>query len=338
MVLRFKVGSVYFLNQKNVTYSYRLIGSSQGWSNANKSTDITFDNLSPGTYTLAIKGKGEAMAWSEPSELLIFTVETPFWLSLWFYAIIVIVIVVLVLVLIKLRTQQLKMRNKALEDYAAEKNREIKAKNLVLEDQYLEKEALLQEIHHRVKNNLQIIISLLRLQQRRVEDQASQEVLNQSIGRIKTMSLIHQNLYQTDNLARTNFKTYLNQLMEHIMANFQNISEIDYELEGDEIELGTESAIPLALIAHEWVNNIYKHAFPNKKGRVNIQLQHQGLFLCMTIADNGIGISKTEFMASKKSLGAKIIRTLSSQLDADLNIERIPEGGTELSLKLKVKG
>mgnify|MGYP003883771185 FL=1 len=335
--VRFKIGSVYFLDQKNIEYSYKLVGGARGWSDANRSTDITFNNLSPGNYSLRLRGRDKCGNWSESRQLLEFAIETPFWLSKWFYAVMSALLLSSVIGAIRWRTQRLNQRNRELEDYAAARTREVKEQNLLLEDQYREKEALLQEVHHRVKNNLQIIISLLRLQLRRVSDDTSQEVLNQSIGRIKTMSLIHQSLYQTDNLAKTNFKTYLKELMGHIMSNFEEVSQIEYILEGDDIELGTETAIPLALIAHEWVNNIYKHAFPSKKGLIGIHLIKQGDAMKMEITDNGIGISKDEFMASKSSLGAKIIRTLSSQLNAELEIERRLEGGTALTLNLMIK-
>lgn len=203
------------------------------------------------------------------------------------------------------------------------------------DQQNKEKEALLQEIHHRVKNNLQIIISLLRLQHRRVEDKEGQRVLEESMGRIKTMSLIHQNLYQSENLGETGFKTYLEELMGHIMSNFQDVSDIKFELKGLNFYLDTEKSIPLALIAHEWVNNIYKHAFPNNKGSVTINLLEEEGSYKIQIADDGVGISKEELMASKTSLGAKIIRTLSRQIDAVLDVDRRDEGGTLLQLTLK---
>lgn len=203
------------------------------------------------------------------------------------------------------------------------------------DQQNKEKEALLQEIHHRVKNNLQIIISLLRLQHRRVTDPEGQKVLEQSIGRIKTMSLIHENLYQSENFAETGFKTYLEELMGHIMSNFEGVSDIKFELKGFNFKLGTEKAIPLALIAHEWVNNIYKHAFPNNKGNVVINLVEEESSYRMQITDDGVGISKDELMASKTSLGAKIIRSLSRQIDAALDVYRRKEGGTMLELTLK---
>ncbi|MFY0673402.1 MAG: tetratricopeptide repeat protein [Bacteroidia bacterium] len=206
-----------------------------------------------------------------------------------------------------------------------------RAKKLV-EKQHSEKEVLLQEIHHRVKNNLSVIISMLRLQLRRVKDESGQKVLEQSIGRIKTMSLIHQNLYQSENLAHTNFKEYLQELMEQIMSSFQNVSDITYSMEGDELKFQTETSIPLALISFEWVNNIYKHAFDNKKGHISIIMKENEKDYKLSIIDNGKGISKEEFMASKDSLGAKIIRTLSKQVGAKLFIERRPEGGTELKL------
>ncbi|MGB0430810.1 MAG: tetratricopeptide repeat protein, partial [Bacteroidia bacterium] len=209
-----------------------------------------------------------------------------------------------------------------------------RAKKLV-DQQHHEKEVLLQEIHHRVKNNLSVIISMLRLQLRRVKDESGQKVLEQSIGRIKTMSLIHQNLYQSDNLAYTNFKVYLQELMDQVMSSFQNVSDIEYKLEGDELKLNTETAIPLALISFEWVNNIYKHAFDDKKGNVNIRLSEIEKSYELAISDNGKGISKEEFMASKDSLGAKIIRTLAAQVEAELFIEKLKEGGTELKLVIK---
>lgn len=333
--LRFKVGAIYYEKSNQLSYSFLLKGSDNTWSDANASTDITFNDLAPGNYELILKARDAQNDWGQDQLLLAFEITTPFWLNWIFQLSMGLVFVLLLVAVFKWRTSRLQAINLRLEQYATEKTREIKIQNEQLEQGNRDKEALLQEIHHRVKNNLQIIISLLSLQLRRVEDDSGKQVLEQSIGRIKTMSLIHQNLYQTENFSETGFKAYLEELMGHMMSNFRDISEIEYEIKGQNFRLGTEKAIPMALIAHEWVNNIYKHAFPDKKGRIEIKLKEEEGICTMQISDDGVGISKADFMASKNSLGAKIIKSLSRQIDADLDIYSPNEGGTQIELKLK---
>ncbi|MFY0673404.1 MAG: hypothetical protein JXQ87_08360 [Bacteroidia bacterium] len=329
--LRFKVSTIYFSEKEGLNYSYYLNDGNK-WSSASSSSDITFNNILPGEYTLKVRAKSTYGAWSKAQVLYSFSIDVPFWRTWWFVLGSILLVIISIVILISTRTKRLKQQNTKLEAYAKSKTKEVITQNQLLEQQNQEKEILLQEIHHRVKNNLQVIISLLRLQQRRVDNDSSKKVLDQSIGRIKTMSLIHQNLYQSESLAHTNFKEYLQGLMEQVMSSFKNVADIKYSLKGDELKLQTEVSIPLALISFEWVNNIYKHAFSSKKGEIIINLHESDVDYVLSIADNGKGISRDEFFSNKGSLGAKIIRTLAKQISANLLINRLDTGGTELKL------
>jgi len=195
----------------------------------------------------------------------------------------------------------------------------VKQQTKELEVSLEEKEVLLKEVHHRVKNNLQIVISLLDLQVASIKNAQNREILAQSKSRVYSMSLIHQKLYQSDNFARVNMKSYLEELFVYVQSSYHNIAkEVNYISVVDDKELSLNQAVPLGLIVNELLTNSFKYGLQNKEGNiVKISLVFNANNVVLEIADSGLGFDeKEQEQGVKKSLGLFLVKSLSKQLRA----------------------
>ena len=197
-----------------------------------------------------------------------------------------------------------------------------KGKNILLEQQNTEKEFLLKEIHHRVKNNLGIVSSLLDLQAAKMQDPNAIEAIEESRNRVYSMSMIHQKLYQGKNLSSIEMKDYFINLSKHILDSYgvEKLIEFDYDV--DDIELDVDSAIPLGLIVNELLTNSFKHAFPDgKKGYIKIMFQKEGNDkFVLEVLDDGIGSDNKNSAQPGTGFGTLLIDLLVKQLDGSLSI------------------
>ena len=196
-----------------------------------------------------------------------------------------------------------------------------------------EKEVLLSEIHHRVKNNMEIVSSLLELQSADLADERALQLLRSSQNRIKSMALIHETLYQSEDLARVDFGDYLRTLVADLY-NLYGVSPdaIEVKLEVDHILLGIDSAIPTGLIINELVSNSLKHAFPaDRHGEINIafRLDDDSQYR-LTVSDNGVGLSEDMDFRDTKSLGLRLVNALAAQLRGTVEVDR--SSGTEFNI------
>ncbi|MEO8513026.1 MAG: histidine kinase dimerization/phosphoacceptor domain -containing protein [Ignavibacteria bacterium] len=198
-----------------------------------------------------------------------------------------------------------------------------------------EKEVMIKEIHHRVKNNLQIVSSLLRLQADKIKDKTVVAYFNQSEQRIKSMALIHQQLYQTKDLSRINFREYLNELCSYLLfANDSTPGRINIKIDAQELYLGIDTALPCGLIINELFTNAIKYAFPDdRNGIILIKLyKDTDDKYHLMIKDNGIGATNLDFKKTA-SLGMELVNTLIDQLEGDFSITI--DNGTEINLSFK---
>jgi PAS domain S-box-containing protein len=196
-----------------------------------------------------------------------------------------------------------------------------------------EKEVLLREIHHRVKNNLQIIASLLNLQECG-DDKGANDILSESMGRVKTMATIHEKLYESPSLSEINFKEFTEKLVYDILYSYgiqKNLIKTNLIIE--DINLNIDTAIPLGLIINELVTNIVKYAFPNSKGIITIKLNSLPEHMELTIADDGIGFPKDVNMKNIDTLGLELVKNLVNQLEGNLILNR--KNGTEFKITFK---
>jgi PAS domain S-box-containing protein len=191
-----------------------------------------------------------------------------------------------------------------------------------------EKEILLKEIHHRVKNNLQIVSSLLNLQSLSVPDKEVSKFFTASRNRIHSMSLVHEKLYQSENLSRIDFKEYIKDLTMYLFDSYDvDTEKIRPVFSLQKVTYSVDIAIPCALIVHELVSNALQHAFPeNRKGTITISLKEDAGISNLTIQDDGIGISQATEQDNDKVLGIQLVNMLSDQLNGSITVQR--SGGT----------
>jgi len=186
-----------------------------------------------------------------------------------------------------------------------------------------EKELLLREVHHRVKNNLQIISSLLKLQSRYVGEKSIQNVLDDIENRLQSMALIHEKLYQSKDLSRIDLKSYLDSLVSHLFQVVGTDStRITLKKSVQQIELGVEIALPCGLILNELVSNCLKHAFPGGgQGEIQISVKSVEGKIELMVADNGIGTPISTDISNVKTLGLRLVHALVNQLHGELTID-----------------
>ena len=211
-----------------------------------------------------------------------------------------------------------------------------KKKNALLERQNKEKEFLLKEIHHRVKNNLEIVSSLLALQSAQLTDANAVNVMQESQNRVQSMSMIHQKLYQGTNLSTIEMKDYFNNLGAHVLDSFGMEEQVNLTCEMQALELDVDTAIPLGLIVNELLTNALKYAFPdNRKGEVKLALEQKDKeHLCLEVSDNGIGQNMNEKIG-ETGFGMRLVNLLCQQLQGKMN--RMMKDGTSISFEFKIE-
>ena len=194
-----------------------------------------------------------------------------------------------------------------------------------------EKEVLLREIHHRVKNNLQIISSLINLQSNNIDDERVYDAFKEIQNRVKSIALIHEKLYQSENLSKINFAEYIPQLASDLYRSYEISPFIDLEVDVDNVLLDINKALPCGLIINELITNSIKHAFPdeisesefnvNKKGKICINFHYNGDMYEMRVSDNGIGYPENLDLKNTETLGLRLVNSLKDQLNSEVEIK-----------------
>lgn len=216
------------------------------------------------------------------------------------------------------------------------RNKKIETRNEIINKSLLEKDLLIKEVHHRVKNNLQIVSSLLKLQSGKTNNLEVQNSLNEAQERINSMALLHQLLYRNNQVTSLMFNEYLTSLIEQISNSFSAINEnIVIKTNFIELELDLDTAIPLGLITNELLSNAYKHAFNGKAGIIRVELSKlvKNTYQ-LKIADNGEGLAANFDLSGVDSLGLDIVAILSEQLNAELKIYN--DNGAHFEIMFKV--
>ena len=183
-----------------------------------------------------------------------------------------------------------------------------------------EKEVLLKEIHHRVKNNMQVITSLLSLQSKTIGDEKALAVFEDSQNRVKSMALIHETLYQSKDLSRINFAEYLQKLVAHVSRSYRiRPNAVKINLHVNDVSLPIDTAVPCGLIINELASNALKYAFPAEtKGEVNITFARADDQYSLCVSDTGVGLPPDFDPEQGKSLGMKLVRMLTTQLSGEI--------------------
>ncbi len=215
------------------------------------------------------------------------------------------------------RTLELKNANERLQFELVERERA----NEIIRSSLREKEMLLKEVHHRVKNNMQVISSLLNLQGKQIKDEQARAVFQASQNRVKSMALIHESLYQTDDVSQINFAEYLRKLINNISQSYKTPTDsIKMKVNVADIMLGVDTAVPCGLIINELVSNSLKYAFPEgREGEIVIDLSAGDSSYKLTLSDDGIGLPEGLDIEQAKTLGLKLVGTLTEQLGGQLS-------------------
>ena len=193
----------------------------------------------------------------------------------------------------------------------------------LLQESIQEKEVLLKEIHHRVKNNLQVISSLLNLQSMYIKDKEAFDVFKESQDRVKSMAMIHEKLYQSGNFAEIDFSQYIKNLTSSIYSSYgMDTKLIKLKISAENIFLDINNAIPCGLIINELVTNAIKHAFPSgRSGEINIKFSRIDNKYILSVQDNGIGLPDSFIIEKTESLGMQLIYSLVSQLEGEFEVK-----------------
>jgi two-component sensor histidine kinase len=234
----------------------------------------------------------------------------------------------------------MRKRNKQLNTIIKRLNEQIiKRKNAEkkIKASLKEKEILLKEIHHRVKNNMQVISSLLSLQAKYITNNEALRILQESQDRVKSLALVHENLYRTEGLDKIDFKKYLESLIDSLYWAYNHESKnVKFEVTVDDVSLDIDSAIPFGLVVNELISNSLKHAFPSslrRKGKININLvKTENNEVELIIQDNGIGLPKDFDFRDTDSLGLELVVLLvEKQLEGKISLE--PNNGTKFRIQ-----
>lgn len=263
---------------------------------------------------LTLQKKNKELAYNIQQNYLIFTS------SILLLTLIILIILVYFYRRNKIKSKLITFQNNELEKFSEQ-----------IKESLIEKSLLLKEIHHRVKNNLQIIISLLGLEAKEGKTKNITEFLEVSETRIQTIALIHQSLYENDQLNRINFNNYLEQLVSFLKAALSwEMDNITIQIEVENIFLNIETAIPMALIVNELLTNTFKYAYPNQeKGKVIIAIEQMSEYeFKLTYFDNGIGFHENQ--ETTQSFGMNLVKMLAKQLKG--NFVKVRSKGTKYTL------
>lgn len=295
-------------------YAYRLTGVFDDWQYSGTRRYISFSTITPGTYTFEVIASNNDGLWSTAPAQITLIVEASIWETIWFKLATVLLVLGILILISRYQIKSEKARRKVLEHAVTIRTKEIAKErdtNVVL----------LREVHHRVKNNLQIIISLLSLQSNYIKDKGMLNVFSDIQNRVRSMSLIHQKMYETKNLASVNLKNYLDDLATNLLDTYEVGQSVTLSVDITVDKFSADTLTPLGLIINEIFTNSLKYAFPDgREGNISVSL-HQlsaGTFR-LIIGDNGIGFPDN-FEEDQDSFGSELIEALTEQLNGTLVI------------------
>lgn len=234
--------------------------------------------------------------------------------------------------------EEIQVLNRELEERVSKRTAQLAASEADLRKALHEKEALLKEVHHRVKNNLQIVYSMLNLQLPYIQDELAVKTFKESQDRIYSMALIHEKLYESESLAKVHMGEYLHSLLDNLLKSYGADKNIQLQLEVEEVDLDIDTVVPCALIINELVSNVLKHAFPvpGDDNLIFVQFRRKGRNkLILAVGDNGVGLPQDFRIEESQTLGLRLVRILAKQLRG--SIEVAPRGPTIFTIKFEKK-
>lgn len=350
-----------YYNVKRNRFSYKLVGFDTEWNDVGSRNSATYTNLPPGEYNFIVRATNNVVQ-NKGSEASIKIIIEPAFYQTWIFRIAVAAFVLGVTFLtMHMRTKKIKKQNKDLEIKVAERTKDLdqtinelsqeiitrKIAEERLQKSLEEKEILLKEIHHRVKNNLQVISSLLFLQSVSLKDDEAVNLFKDSQDRIRCMALIHEKLYQSKDLAGISFNEYVKSLVDDLERSYKKQSvPVVTKLNIGDIKLSLDTAMSCGLMVNEMMTNSFKYAFPNEWVKQKPDDYEFGIWISveklgpkkyiLEFRDNGIGIPEELDIMNTESLGMKLINSLIIQLNGSMEINR--NNGTHFKIEFEDLG
>lgn len=294
-------------------FVYRLLPNDKKWNKLNNRKEIQLLNLPAGNYKIQVQGKNKGKIWKKAPLEISLSVSSAWYNSKFAYILYIFLVVGLIFFYYNMQMQ------KKIDKRELYRLQEVSKKNEIINKALAEKEVLFKEIHHRVKNNLQIVASILSLQERYLTNPKAVEAIKDSQNRINSISLIHQQLYAKDTISAIKMKDYIDDLAYSIIDSSETDSrEINYQSNIDDLLLEIDTATPIGLILNELITNSIKHNNDISLLNLHISLLKKGQSLDLTVQDNGKGVPRNFDFSNNMTYGMKLIESLLRKLKAKI--------------------
>jgi two-component sensor histidine kinase/ligand-binding sensor domain-containing protein len=314
--LTFHYSAIDWSGPHQLKFQYIIEGLDKKWGPVTSSTQADYRNIPYGDYIFKVRATGANQQWSKPIKYA-FTINPPWWHTWWFRTLAAVFILLSLYGIYMYRTTALRERQKFLVKTVDQRTEQLR-------ESLNEKEVLLKEIHHRVKNNLEVISSLLMLQKNNITDEKAKAALAEGQSRVQSIALIHHKLYRTDDLASVEMKGFAKDLFKQVADVYNKPGgKIRFDTSETEMTVDTDSAVPLGLILNELFTNAFKYAVaPEKENIFSLQLTElliaDETHYKLVFRDNGKGMPADFNIEQTTSLGMKVIQLLTKQLGGSL--------------------
>jgi len=314
--IKFEFSALSFNHASKNSYLIKLENYDKSWMLLQNQTSITYSKLLPGDYNFKVKAANSDGVWNPIETSYKLTITPPYWKTWWFYALYVLFSLSLIYMIFRVQLNQVK----------------LKAKNKYFQKQSQQKSTMLKEIHHRVKNNLQMVNSLLRLQANEIEDEVVVELFKDARKRVYSMAKLHEKMYGSDDLQYVDIYDHFKSIIEDLIKSYSVNKKIDLDISVAEVEMGISTLIPLGLMINELITNSLKYAFVNQEdGKLFMHIRClENKKYEMIIGDDGVGLSES---VSFSGLGSKLIKIFVKQLDGSM--EQLDQKGTVFRIIFK---
>lgn len=307
-----------YTDPQQVIYAYRIKDIEDYWT-YRKQPGIRLGKIPYGEHELLVKAMLPGYGWTKVESITVKVVR-PFYLTFWFLSLLVALLITGVFFYIKWRTARLLRERMQLETEVLNKTQTIQKQSDALKTSLEQKEVLLKEIHHRVKNNLQVINSLLEMQNLRLENADAKAALKDGQIRIMSIALIHQQMFQNENLSELSLQEFITNLYSQVYLIYnEEKKHIKFSIIGDDRFIDMETAVPLGLILNEIFTNSFKYAMREAEGNyIDIRLMAMDRQFVITYHDSGEGMPPGFDFRKSKSLGLRLIHSLAKQINAHI--------------------
>jgi two-component sensor histidine kinase/ligand-binding sensor domain-containing protein len=330
--LTFLYEAIHLQSPQSIRYKFMLVGFDSVFQPITSSTEITYTNLPPGKYIFKVVASNNETNWnSTPAvscNITILPPPPPFYTRVWFILLCIFSVGGILTYIIVARTRRILYQKEILE-------KEVRERTLEISKQNEEKTVMLKEIHHRVKNNLQVISSLLNLQADGISDKHVLSLFEDCKHRVNSMALIHEKMYQSKNLVNIDIRNYIDELVRSLIDAYDSNKLIHLKTDIEDHPFLIDTIVPLGLILNEIISNSLKYAFEDKlEGELFVSLHNIAPHrFVLEVSDNGKGIPEPINFEKAESLGMQLILMLSGQINGKVEVK--VEGGTRYKIEFE---